>query len=75
MNFIKIEDKIETYREHGFEHGDNVIALLSGGEVKHGTLFFVEEYSTLFEVQLVIEDSTGKSVDLYNALICKVNTK
>mgnify|MGYP003622077175 FL=1 len=75
MLFIKIEDKVKAYREQGFEHGDRVIALLNNGEVKHGTLFFVEEYSTLFEVQLVIEDTTGKSVDLYNALICKVNTK
>ena len=75
MNFIKIEDKIETYKEYGFEHGDRVIALLNGGDVKHGTLFFVEDYSTMFEVQLVIEDITGKSVDLYDALICLVNTK
>ena len=75
MLFIKIEDKVKAYREQGFEHGDRVIALLNNGEVKHGTLFFVEEYSTLFEVQLVIEDITSKSVDLYNALICKVNTK
>ena len=75
MLFIKIEDKVKAYREQGFEHGDRVIALLNNGEVKHGALFFVEEYSTLFEVQLVIEDTTSKSVDLYNALICKVNTK
>ena len=75
MLFIKIEDKVKTYKEYGFEHGDRVIALLNTGEVKHGTLFFVEEYSTLFEVQLVIEDITGKSVDLYDALICLVNTK
>ena len=73
MLFIKIEDKVKAYREQGFEHGDRVIALLNNGEVKHGTLFFVEGYSTLFEVQLVIEDITSKSVDLYNALICKVN--
>ena len=75
MLFIKIEDKIKTYKEYGFEHGDRVIALLNGGDVKHGTLFFVEDYSTMFEVQLVIEDITGKSVDLYDALICLVNTK
>ena len=75
MLFTKIEDKIKTYKEYGFEHGDRVIALLNNGEVKHGTLFFVEGYSTLFEVQLVIEDITGKSVDLYDALICKVGTK
>ena len=75
MLFIKIEDKVKTYKEHGFEHGDRVIALLNGGDVKHGTLFFVEGYSTLFEVQLVIEHITGKSVDLYDALICMVNTK
>ena len=75
MLFTKIEDKIKTYKEYGFEHGDRVIALLNGGDVKHGTLFFVEDYSTMFEVQLVIEDITGKSVDLYNALICKVGTK
>ena len=75
MLFIKIEDKVKAYREQGFEHGDRVIALLNNGEVKHGTLFFVEEYSTLFEVQLVIEDITGKSVDLYDALICLVNIK
>ena len=43
MNFIKIEDKVKAYREQGFEHGDRVIALLNNGEVKHGTLFFVEE--------------------------------
>ena len=42
MLFIKIEDKVKTYKEHGFEHGDRVIALLNNGEVKHGTLFFVE---------------------------------
>ena len=75
MLFTKIEDKIKTYKEYGFEHGDRVIALLNNGEIKQGTLFFIEEYSTLFEVQLVIEDTTGKSVDLYNALICKVGTK
>ena len=75
MNFIKIEDKVETYRERGFEHGDRVIALLNGGDVKHGTLFFVEDYSTMFEVQLVIDAYTGGSVDLYDALICKVGTK
>ena len=75
MNFIKIEDKIETYRERGFEHGDRVIALLNNGEVKHGTLLFVEEYSTLFEVQLVIDACTGRSVDLCDALVCKVDTK
>ena len=75
MLFTKIEDKIKTYKEYGFEHGDRVIALLNGGDVKHDTLLFVEDYSTMFEVQLVIEDITGKSVDLYNALICKVNTK
>ena len=75
MLFIKIEDKVKAYREQGFEHGDRVIALLNNGEVKHGNLFFVEEYSTLFEVQLVIEGITGKSVDLYDALICLVNTK
>ena len=75
MLFIKIEDKVKTYKEHGFEHGDRVIALLNNGEVKHGTLFFVEGYSTLFEVQLVIDACTGRSVDLYDALICMVNTK
>ena len=75
MLFTKIEYKIKTYKEYGFEHGDRVIALLNGGDVKHGTLFFVEDYSTMFEVQLVIEDITGKSVDLYDALICLVNTK
>ena len=73
MNFIKIEDKIETYRERGFEHGDNVIALLSGGEVKHGTLFFVEDYETLFEVQLTVDTCTGRSEDLCGAMVCKVN--
>ena len=75
MLFIKIEDKVKKKKKHGFEHGDRVIALLNNGEVKHGTLFFVEGYSTLFEVQLVIEGTTGKSVDLYDALICLVNTK
>ena len=75
MLFTKIEDKIKTYKEYGFEHGDRVIALLNGGDVKHGTLFFVEDYSTMFEVQLVIDACTGRSVDLYGALIYKVGTK
>ena len=75
MQFTKIEDKIKTYKEYGFEHGDRVVALLNGGDVKHGTLSFVEGYSTMFEVQLVIDACTGRSVDLYGALICKVNTK
>ena len=75
MLFIKIEDKVKTYKEHGFEHGDRVIALLNNGEVKHGNLFFVEDYSTMFEVQIVIDACTCRSVDLYDALICKVGTK
>lgn len=73
MNFIKIEDKVKTYKEHGFEHGDRVIALLNNGEVKHGTLFFVEEYSTLFEVQLTVDTCTWRSEDLCGAMVCKVN--
>lgn len=72
MKFIKIEDKIEAYKNNDFEHGDSVIALLSGGEVKHGTLFFVEDYQTLFEVQLVIDQLSGRSEDLFDALVCKV---
>ena len=72
MKFFKIEDKIEAYKNNGFEHGDNVIALLSGGDVKHGTLFFVEDYQTLFEVQLVIDQLSGRSEDLFDALVCKI---
>lgn len=72
MKFIKIEDKVRVYKENGFEHGDNVVALLSGGEVRHGTLFFVEEYQTLFEVQLLIDSCTGRSEDLFDAMVCKV---
>lgn len=75
MLFTKIEDKIKTYKEYGFEHGDRVIALLDDGDVKHGTLFFVEDYFTMFEVQLVIDACTGRSVDLCDALVCKVDTK
>ncbi len=72
MKFIKIEDKVRVYKENGFEHGDNVVALLSGGEVRHGTLFFVEGYQTLFEVHLLIDSCAGRSEDLFDAMICKV---
>ena len=43
------------------------------GEVKHGTLFFVEVYETLFEVQLTVDTCTGRSEDLCGAMVCKVN--
>lgn len=72
MNFLKIPDNITSYREAGFKHGEEVVALLSGGDVKHGTLFFVEDYQTLFEVQLVIDPVTGKSIDLCDARISKL---
>ena len=73
MKFIKIEDKVQSYRDKGFESGDRIIALLSDGEVKHGTLYFVESYQTLFEVQIIVEQSSGKSFDLFEALVCKVD--
>ena len=73
MKFIKIEDKVQSYRDNGFESGDRIIALLRGGEVKHGTLCFVEGYQTLFEVQIVVGHLTGKSFDLFEALVCKVD--
>ena len=73
MQFTKIEYKIKTYKEYGFEHGDRVIALLNGGDVKHGTLFFVEDYSTMFEVQLTVDTCTWRSEDLCGAMVCKVN--
>ena len=75
MKFIRIEDKIEAYKNNGFEHGDHVIALLCDGEVKHGTIFFVEDYQTSFEVQLVVDQLSGRSEDLFEALVCKVVTE
>lgn len=72
MKFIKINDKIKDYRAKGFEHGDRIIALLSNGDVKHGVLFFNEDYPTLFEVQLEINQVTGRSETLCDAMVCKV---
>ena len=72
MKFIKINDKIKDYREKGFEHDDRIIALLSNGDVKHGVLFFNEDYPTLFEVQLEINQVTGRSETLCDAMVCKV---
>ena len=72
MKFIKIKDSIQAYKDNGLKHGDQIVALLNNGDVKHGTIFFVEDYQTLFEVQLVINHLSGKSEDLFEALICKV---
>ena len=63
MKFVKIKDNVQAHKDNGFKHGDRIVALLSGSEVKYGTLFFVGDHQTLFEVQLVIDQLSGRSED------------
>ena len=72
MKFIKIEDTVKEYLKAGFNSGDKVVALLPNGELRHGELYFVKDYYTMFEVQLVVSHADFKTVDLCDALVCRI---
>ena len=72
MKFLKLEDTIVAYEKAGFSENDYVIALLADGEVRHGRLTFITEYTSLFEVQLLMEGYDYKTLDLCGASVSKV---
>jgi len=67
MKFYELsyETKIDDLLSAGYEDGDFVLLLSSDGTVNHGRLLFITEYSTLFDIQVVISDY--KTLDVASA--------
>lgn len=73
MKFDKLSfnTKIKDLIDLGYEDGDEVILLSSIGQVNHGKLRYITEYSTLFDI--IVEVSNHDSIDVASAIgICKV---
>ena len=67
MKFYELSygTKIGDLLSAGYEDGDCVLLLSSDGTVNHGRLQFITEYSTLFDIQVVISDY--KTLDVASA--------
>ena len=76
MKFINTKGKgsFKGLYELGLRTNDHVIVLFDNGEIKHGKIYFEEEYQTLFDAVLVVKvDYEYKTVDLTGAIgICYV---
>lgn len=75
LNFTKIKDNISivNLRSLGFEQNDDVMVLFDDGFVLYGKLNFIEDYETLFDVQLVLDWVCWKTRDMSCAVgIAKV---
>lgn len=73
MKFDKLsfDTKIKDLINLGYEDGDFVILLSSNGQVNHGKLRYITEYSTLFDILVQVSDY--ESIDVASAIgICKV---
>lgn len=68
MKFYELSygTKIADLVSAGYEDGDFVLLLSSDGIVNHGRLQFITEYSTLFDIQVVISDY--KTLDVASAV-------
>lgn len=74
MKFVKVNGTIEDVLDKGFCDGDHIISLMSDGSVIHGRLTIITEYSTMFPVQITIDNSYEyKSHDVMDCLITKVD--
>lgn len=67
MKFYELSygTKIDDLLSAGYEDGDFVLLLSSDGTVNHGRLQFITEYSTLFDIQVIISDY--KTLDVASA--------
>lgn len=73
MKFVKVNGTIDDVLDKGFYDGDHVVSLMSDGSVIHGRLTFITEYSTLFQVQITVDNSYEyKSHDVMDCWISKV---
>lgn len=75
MNFKSIQGKtsIKDLESLGFCDGDYVMVIFCDGRVICGNLNYITEYSTLFDVQLVLEHVYWKVEDMISAIgICKI---
>lgn len=76
MKFIDTKGKgsFKGLYKLGFRTDDHVIVLFDGGDIKHGRIYFEEEYQTLFDATLIVKnDYEYKTIDLTGAIgICNV---
>ena len=75
MNFKKTRGKtsVKDLESLGFCDGDYVMVIFYDGRVLCGNLNYITEYSTLFDVQLVLDHVYWKVEDMSSAIgICKI---
>ena len=70
MKFKSIQGKtsVKNLESLGFSDGDYVMVIFYDGRVLCGNLNYITEYSTLFDVQLVLEHTYWKVEDMSNAV-------